>query len=254
MRDNLYKIIWIVGMFLTLILILAMMMTYKIKYQDSIYYKYLYFYNCNDDICATTKEKQIEDKSIIYSVYKYRKKMPTFNKINNEYVKIYDNNDVVLYNIHNKVLTKNYVDYSIINTNNTIFKAVTKDKLCGLINSNGKKITGLIYDDFKTYNNEVIAAIYKGKYGSITLDGKKTYIEFEYDYIEIFDDIIITVKDNLLDIINTDKESLLSDKIEVADVNNLSLNKDDNVINIKITNKDGFDEYKFDVVEKKLNN
>ena len=92
MRDNLYKIIWITGIFLTLFLILAMIMSYKIKYQYSIYYKYLYFYNCNDDVCATRNEKEIEDKSTIYSVYKFRKKTPTFKKLNNEYVKIYDNN------------------------------------------------------------------------------------------------------------------------------------------------------------------
>ena len=86
-----YHIIWIVGLFLLLVVILAMIMTYKIRYEDSIYYKYLYFYNCNNDICSTTNEKLIDDKSDIYSVYKYKDETPTFTKLQSDYIEIKDN-------------------------------------------------------------------------------------------------------------------------------------------------------------------
>ena len=123
-----YHIIWIVGLFLLLVVILAMVMTYKIRYEDSIYYKYLYFYNCNNDICSTTNEKLIDDKSDIYSVYKYKDETPTFTKLQSDYIEIKDNNKNVLYDyVRGENITVNYKDYKVINNENILFIASNED-------------------------------------------------------------------------------------------------------------------------------
>lgn len=254
MKRNIYRIIWITGMFLTLILILLMVMTYKIRFENAVYYKYLYFYNCNDDICATTNQKEIEDKSTIYSVYKYQKKTPTFKKINDEYVKIYDNNKVVLYSMYNRIITNNYKDYSLIANKNISFIAQNENGVFGIIDKTGKKQTGFIYSKFTSYNDELIAGIYEDKYGIITLDGKKTFLDFEYDNIEIFGDFIITIKDNKLNIIDKTKKSLITKEIEITNINNVSIVKKEDIIIIKENKNNEFSEYKFDTKKKQLLN
>lgn len=252
MKYNIYKIIWISGIFLILIMVLLMVLTYKIKYQDSVYYKYLYFYNCNDDICATSNEKQINDRSLIYSVYKYQKKVPSFKKINDEYVKIYDNDMVVLYSMYNRIISNNYKDYDIINNDDIKFIAQNENDLYGIIDAEGKKQTGFVYSKLLTYNKELITGIYEGKYGVITLDGKKTVIDFEYDNIIIYDSFIVCIKDNKLDIIDSSKNSFISNKIDIDNNDNVVIEKKDNFIIIKENKNNEFSEYKFDVVEKKL--
>ena len=252
MKEKIFKIIWVCGVYLLLLVILLMIMVYKIRYQDTINYRYLYFYNCNDDICATKNEKEIVDKSLIYSVYKYQKKDPTFVKLNDEYVKIYDNDKVVLYSIHKRIITNNYKDYILINNDNPEFIAENENGIFGIIDNQGKKQTGFVYSKFTTYNKELIAGIHDNKYGIITLDGKKTFLNFEYDNIIIYDDVIITVKDNTIDIIDNNKQSYITDKITIEDANNVKIEKVENKVIIKENKENEYNEYKFDVDNKVL--
>ena len=239
-------------MFLTLLLTLMMIMVYKIRYQDTIYYKYLYFYNCNDEICSTTNEKEIEDKSMIYSVYKYQKKTPTFTKLNSEYVKIYDRDKTVLYSMHDRIISNNYKDYEIIENDEPEFVATNENNMKGLINKKGNSISAFLFKEFGTYNKTLIACVNEEKYGIITLDGKKTFLEFEYDNIIIYDEFIITTKDNKINIIDENKNNLIENQIEIENQKNVIIEKKDNIIIIKENKNNEFNEYKFDTEKKAL--
>jgi len=248
-----YKTVWVTGIFLTLIVILLMIMTYKIKYEDAIYYKYLYFYNCDNNICSTTREDDIVDKSTIYSVYKYRKNTPTFTQLGNNYIQINDNQEVVLYEyVKGNTITRKYLSYDLIDIDNPLFIVKNKNDMYGIIDTTGEVRVDFAYHGIKkSYNNSTIVANYDSKYGIITLDGQTAILNFEYDDIYIFDDIIITIKDNVLNILDSNKKKL-TDDIQILDKNNVGVVKEDSIINIKVNVDNGFSEYKFDITTKKL--
>lgn len=248
-----YHIIWIVGLFLLLVVILAMVMTYKIRYEDSIYYKYLYFYNCNNDICSTTNEKLIDDKSDIYSVYKYKDETPTFTKLKSDYIEIKDNNKNVLYDyVRGENITVNYKDYKVINNENILFIASNEDNKYGIINKEGKVILDFSYDLIKeSYNEKMIVTKLGEKYGIINLENQEVVLKYIYDDLYIFNDIFVTIKDNELNILDSSQKKY-TNNIRVDNINNVALELKDNILNIKINNENEFSEYKFDLKTKKL--
>jgi len=247
-----YKTVWIVGIFLTLITILLMVMTYKIKYEDAIFYKYLYFYNCDNKLCSTEKEEEIIDKSSIQSVYKYRNEKPSYIELGNGYLQINDNDEVVLYEyIKSKIITRKYLSYELLDTNKTYFIVKNKNDRYGIIDENANKTVDFTYQEIKkSYNDNMIVAVYNDIYGIITLDSHSAILNFEYQNLYIFDNIIVTIKDNKLSIIDTNKNKLTED-IDIVDVNTTTVVREENIINIKLKTKDGFSEYKFDLNSKK---
>lgn len=248
-----YKIIWVTGLFLTLILILIMVMTYKIKYEDTIYYKYLYIYRCGEEVCSTTKEKEIEDKSNIYSVYKYKNNIPTYTILNTDYMMLNDNEEYVLYDYQKgKIITKKYKNYQLVDNQKKLFITTNIQNKYGIIDTDANVVIDFIYDNIKkSYNNDMIVVNYNNKYGIITLDGQKAILDYIYDDIYIFSDVIITIENNLLSIIDTDKKKL-ADDIQIVNKDNLTINVEDNIINIKVNKENEFSEYKFDISTKKL--
>ncbi len=253
MRKINYHVIWVVGLFLLLVVILAMVMTYKIRYEDSIYYKYLYFYDCNNDLCSSNSDKEIEDKSDIYSVYKYRDNTPTFIKLDNDYVEILDNGKNVLYDyVRGERITVNYKDYKVIDNENILFIASNEDGKCGIIDKEGKVLLDFSYDLIKeSYNEDMIVTKLGEKYGIIRFDNLELVLKYEYDDIYIFDDVIVSIKDNVLNILNTNLEKF-TNNISVSDVSKVSINLDGEILNIKIDNENDFSEYKFNIKTKKM--
>lgn len=252
--ENKYKYIWVGGIFLTLITILIMVMTYKIKYEDSIYYRYLYFYDCNSDLCSTTKHKKIKDKSKIFSVYKYIRKEPTIRKLNNKYVMVHDNDGYVLFDyIESKVISKKYKDYEVIENENVLFIASNNESKYGIINNEGNQMVGFNYEFIKnSYNKNMIVVKKDGKYGIISLSTQYQVFDNIYDDLYIFEDAIVSIKDNKLEIIDKDKKPFENRVIEVNNLDGINVSFENNVINIKINNNDNFDEYKFDVTVKRF--
>ena len=46
-KTNIWKIIWLVGVYVILLFILYLVIIYKVKWEDKDLNRYLYFYNCN---------------------------------------------------------------------------------------------------------------------------------------------------------------------------------------------------------------
>ena len=81
------RYIWITGIFIILIIILYLVVEYKVKYEDMTIDKYLYFYNCNYNLCVTNNIKEIKDESSIYSKYLYNNssESPTYQYVRDKY-------------------------------------------------------------------------------------------------------------------------------------------------------------------------
>ena len=57
-KHNIWRIVWMVGIYAILLLILFLVVQYKVKWEGIDLSDYLYFYNCSNNLC-TTNEKII---------------------------------------------------------------------------------------------------------------------------------------------------------------------------------------------------
>ena len=55
-KNNIWKIIWVVGIYAILVLILYLVVIYKVKWEDQDLSKHLYFYECSQELCTTENE------------------------------------------------------------------------------------------------------------------------------------------------------------------------------------------------------
>ena len=51
--SKIWRIIWIVGIYAVLVLILLLVIDYKVRWESKDLNTYLYFYNCNNNLCAS---------------------------------------------------------------------------------------------------------------------------------------------------------------------------------------------------------
>jgi len=177
-KINIFKIIWVSGIFLLLITTLLMIMDYKINYEH-LTKKNLYFYNCNNSICTSQTKNGIQEE--IYSTYECGyESCPKINKVLKEsYVILNKDNKNILYDfMNNKIISKEYEDYDIINDKYFI---VTKNSYKGLIDLNNNILINTEYEflgynieeSLMGYNSENIIAKKDNLYGIISIkDGK----------------------------------------------------------------------------------
>jgi len=243
-RNKLWQIIWIVGIYLILILILYLVVTYKIKFEDRDYSKYLYFYNCSNELCTTNikqeeyinkieceKEicpyiKEIKDKIAIL-VYSSNQKIYNYETgkiINDDYQEYYflDDDNIAFKNNDNK--------YGIMNTQNEIINKSEFDQIISYKESilvykkNNKYAIKNIYneeelntepryDDIKYINKELFAAKIDNSYKIFNFKEEQKSNE-EYSYIFSENGYIFVFSDNKLDILNSNLESKLLMKIK----------------------------------------
>lgn len=153
-KINIFKIIWISGVFLLLITILLMVMDYKINFEH-LTKSNLYFYNCNSSICTSQTNEGIE-KSLIYSKYECGYETCPKNKkvLGDSYIILEDNKINMLYDFKNgKIISKEYEDYKLLDDKYII---VTKNNQEGIINIKNKIIIDLVYDQIGYYKDNVL--------------------------------------------------------------------------------------------------
>ena len=143
-KINIFRIIWVTGVFLLLITILLMVMDYKINYQY-LEENYLYFYNCNNSVC-TARVKDGITNSNLYSTYECGyEQCPTIKKvIEDSYVILEHENKNILYDfINDKIISDEYEEYISILDNYFI---VTKNNYQGMIDKDNKMVINVSYD------------------------------------------------------------------------------------------------------------
>lgn len=191
-KVNIFKIIWISGVFLLLIVILLMIMDYKINY-EYLTPKKIYFYNCNDSVCSTLVKDSVS-KEDLYSIYECGYEIcPTIKKaINNSYVVLNSEKLNILYDLKKgKIISDFYDDYQLINDKHFI---VTKNNYQGLIDLENNILINTTYEQLGYtqnnlligYNVQSIIVKKNNLYGIVTIKDEKIIekIEYKEDQIE----------------------------------------------------------------------
>jgi len=153
-KVNIFKIIWITGIFLILITILIIIMDYKINYQY-LTKNNLYFYNCNSSVC-TAQVKDGISKNDLYSTYKCGyETCPSIKKVlEDSYVILKKDNKYILYDfMNNKKISDSYDDYKFINEKYII---VTKNNYQGLIDIENNILINISYQQLGYYQDDLL--------------------------------------------------------------------------------------------------
>lgn len=196
--------IWVTGIFVILLIILLLVIEYKVKYEDNTFYKYLYFYKCNNNFCTTDDINNIKDQSTLLSVYKYdyNANIPTYQYVVDKYIIINDNGNYLYYDYINGEIINDYEEYQIIKDNEIVNYIIIKN------------------------NN---------KYGIIDIDNNSK-LDIDNDYIEYIEGNIIVIKENKLDILSTNLESKLDSTLDINYNKNINIAFKNNIIEININN------------------
>ena len=288
-KNNLWRVIWIVGIYAVLILILYLVVMYKVKWEHKDLNTYLYFYDCSNDLCTSTYEQSDYYSSLLCE----DDICPFIKEKYNDILVLSDGTKHSIYNYTSgEIISNNYTNYRLLNDENYIVMDV--DGKNGVINSSGDLIVELINDEIIDYDNGFLAYKNNNKYGIvnndnlISIDAKyddvvlindkifaykendKYYIASydselpistnSYDYIYSTDDMIMTFNENKVDILGIDLKSRLLIKIdshykytEEKERDSLNIYKRDNFIYFNVyTEENKFIQYVYDLKNKRL--
>ena len=287
-KHSIWKIIWIIGIYLTLVLILYLVVLYKVKWEDADLNKYLYFYNCSNELC--TSENKVDN---YYNYLKCENEIcPTITEKKDNLVILNHNKDYLYDYIDNKIINDTYNIYHFTNSNYLI--ATNSEKLQGIIDYTGQVIMDFKYNNIINYNDGFITYQFNDKIGianvtnSINIEPKyddaiiinaQIYAYYDtdgyyiasyesqtpisntiYDYIYSENGIIFTIKDNKIDILDTTLRSKLliqidtyySYKIE-KERNTLNIYTKDNLLHFTLYNENKeYTKYIYDINNNKI--
>ena len=288
--SKIWRVIWIVGIYAILVCMLYLVVLYKVKWEHKDLNTYLYFYNCNDNLCTSTSA--MDDY---------------YNRILCEddicpYIDMILDRDIILKR-ENKSWIYNYVDGKIINNDYSYYRYIGDDKYVvgdesnqyGVIDIDGNVLVSVKYNFIDEYKNDYIS--YKNndntysiirttdeysidsKYEDVVLVNDKIFAgrinniyqlysyenpdvenSNKYDYIYAYKDIILVVNNKKIDILNSNLKSTLLMKIDSfygytteKERSSLKIRIDNNNIYFRVfLNENEYTEYTYNVITKKL--
>lgn len=291
-RQNIWKIVWVIGVYATLVLVLYLVVLYKVKWEDLDLNKYLYFYKCSNELCTTSEKGNIK---YINSIKCDNNICPIITEINDNYVILNREGKSYIYDYtDNKIINNAYLDYHFI-TNNVIV-ATNNENLQGVIDYSGSILINFSYNDIKSYNNGYItykegnkmgiasqdnSVNIKPKYDDISLidkykfayknndgyyiakyDSEVPISNTIYDYVYSDSLAIFTVKDNKIDILDSELRSKLLMKIDTyysytteKEIKSLDIYTKNNLMYFKVyTGDNTYKKYMYDIANSKLYN
>lgn len=288
-KNSLWHIIWIVGIYAVLVSILYLVVTYKVKWENKDLRPYLYFYNCDHELCSTQTKPDT-----YYSLLLCDNDVCPYivNKNNNILILSNGKKSMLFDYINEKILNNNYSSYRLASDGNYIVK--DKNNLYGVINPENNPIVEFNYQYIKDYANGYILYKEEGKYGVDNID-KNIFIKPEYenidlinddlfiytennkyfiasyksglsitqntyDYVKYIDNYIITIKNKQIDILDTKLTSKLIMKINTTynyetegERNSLDIYSKNNYIYFKVIGPDNkYTTYMYDTKGNKL--
>ena len=289
-KNNLLRIGWIVGIYSILVLILYLVVTYKVKWEDKDLNTYLYFYNCSNSLCTSTEKQNNYYGSIICE----NEKCPYIVEKNNDYLILNNNNKQILYDYKkDKIINDSYDTYKLTSDENYI---VSKNNKYAVINDKNEVLVDFTDKTITDYKYEYISYRKNGKYGIINekssvdispvyeevilidsrlysyLEEEKYYISSydteipingnSYDYLVSIDNILLVFNNKQLDILDTNLNSQLLMKIDCTydyrvekERKTLNINKLNNIVTFTINEDDNeYTNYYYDLKNKKLIN
>lgn len=289
-KNNLWRVIWIVGIYAVLVLILYLVIMYKVKWEDRDLHRYLYFYNCNDSLCTS----DVAQNKYYSRVLCEDDVCPYISSINDNLVILNKKDKSWIYDYANeKVLNDKYSSYEYLKDDYYIVKDNSNN--VGLINDNdeiiisldkyGKIIDfknnyllyfkdGMYYVKNITDDTELIASENKlmlindklygyvedNNYYIASYDTKDKVNDTSYNYMFAYGDIILTVNNKKIDIMTTDLKSTLIMRIDTyydytieKERDSLNIKVRDDILYFNVKNEDEkYTSYKYDLKNKKF--
>lgn len=289
-KNNLWRVIWIVGIYAILGLILYLIIDYKVKWEYLDLNEYLYFYKCSNNLCTTTNK-----------IDEYYSKVPCKDDICPYIKEINDSNYIILSNgetswIYNyltdKVLNDSFKDYHYLGNNNYV--VTDKEGKQGIMNTEGKILVDFTYEDILDFKNNLISYKESDKCGIKSIDNninikpeyedvilindkyfaykennKYNIVAYEsmetirkYNYLSAIKGIIIVAENNKIDILNDQLNSKLVMKIDSLyeytkeqERDSLNIISDENFVYFNVVFEEGsYKKYKYDISSDRLIN
>ena len=160
-KNNIWRIIWLVGVYVILLFILYLVVLYKVKWEYRDLNKYLYFYNCSGNLCTTDNTIKPYYASILCP----DKICPYIKEEKNNLVILTSGEKDYIYSYKdNKVVNDKYNTYAF--TSGDGYYIVSDDsKMYGIIDSEGEPVIDISYDFISDYKDNYIAFRANDKYG-----------------------------------------------------------------------------------------
>lgn len=183
-KNNLWRIIWIVGIYGVLVLILYLIISYKVKWENLDLNKYLYFYDCSHQLCTSSvsQEKFYGRLMCADDTCPFIKE-----KKDNILIMSKDNVEFLYDYMDDKIINNNYVSYRFVTNNNYIVQR--EDGRQGVIDSTGTTLTDFNYSYIKDYKSGYFSAMENNKFKIINKDK-------DIDTGYLFDDVVL-INDNI---------------------------------------------------------
>lgn len=287
--SKLWRLIWIIGIYAILGLILYLVVTYKVEWENKDLNTYLYLYECSHELCTSTTIQNdyynkilCEDGTCPY----------ISDIIGNNLILKRDNTSWIYNYINGNIISDDYFDYRYIGHN--MYAVSDNSGNYGLIDGSGNEIVKLEYKYIDGYNNGFISYIDGNLYGIVSTDGKykikpvyndvvlindKIFAGMKdniyhlysydntdndnantYDFVYAYDDIVFVINNKKVDILDTNLNSTLIMKINTfyeykteKERDSLEIYTDEEYIYFKIfTNETEYINYKYSIKDKKL--
>ena len=188
--SKIWKIVWIVGIYAILITILYLVILYKVEWEDKDLNTYLYFYDCNNNLCSTTNKINDYYNKVLCE----DDNCPYIKEIIDNNVILEKNNRSYIYNyFSNKIINNSYVDYKYLE--NDLYIVSDNSSKQGIINEIGDIIVEPQYDYIANYRNNFISYKQGNLYGIENIE-KNIKINAEYEDVVLINDNIYGAKSN----------------------------------------------------------
>lgn len=225
-KINWWKLVWVLGIYIILGLILYLVIEYKVKWESLDTNKYLYFYDCDSNLCTSTTKV-----GSYYSRYIYKKDSPYIISYDDETAIINDNGKYLVYDYKNdKVISKSYDWYKYLFYNGNTYFIIRGNNKVGIIDNQGSMVVNNIYDNIALENN-MLKVSNNSLYGLLDSDFN-IYLDIEYQYVEVNVENVIIEKDNKYSLLSLSKEVIGSDYLYISKVDNsnyLVIDKDNKI-------------------------
>ena len=225
-KINWWKLVWVLGVYIILGLILYLVIEYKVKWESLDTNKYLYFYDCESNLCTSTTKV-----GSYYSRYIYKKDSPYIISYDDETAIINDNGKYLVYDYKNdKVISKSYDWYKYLFYNGNTYFIIRGNNKVGIIDNQGSMVVNNIYDNIVLENN-MLKVSNNSLYGLLDSDFN-IYLDIEYQYVEVNGENVIIEKDNKYSLLSLSKEVIGSDYLYISkidDSNYLVIDKDNKI-------------------------
>lgn len=225
-KINWWKLVWVLGIYIILGLILYLVIEYKVKWESLDTNKYLYFYDCDSNLCTSTTKV-----GSYYSRYIYKKDSPYIISYDDETAIINDNGKYLVYDYKNdKVISKSYDWYKYLFYNGNTYFIIRGNNKVGIIDNQGSMVVNNIYDNIVLENN-MLKVSNNSLYGLLDSDFN-IYLDIEYQYVEVNGENVIIEKDNKYSLLSLSKEVIGSDYLYISKVDNsnyLVIDKDNKI-------------------------